>query len=134
MPTKTKKNPVVELSNRLRVIMCDRVAEVMEETQTPMIPNDKYDFLIALSKCTRAWKKMGIVYEEMEPFYGVEFATEMVAFSNKNQGCVLVLLVSDEQYDEEMQLGSEGEGQMEGIPLCAVPLALAQKIVKKGSI
>ena len=129
MPTKTKNSPNVALSEKLRAIMCDRIDDFVDENG-----EDECDFDIALSTLEKAWKKMGIVRGEMEPFYAVEFATEMIKFSNENPGCVLVLLVSDEKYEEEMELGSQGEGQMESVPVCAVPLALAQKIVKKGSI
>lgn len=128
VPTKTKKNPNVVLSDKLRAIMCDRIQEFVEENELD------YHWEDIPQKIASSWKKMGIVCAEMEPFYFVEFATQMINFSNENQGCVIVLLVSDEKYEEEMETGEMCDGQMEGVPVCAVPLALAQKIVKKGSI
>lgn len=128
MPTKTKKSPNVDLSEKLRAIMCDRIEEFVEENELD------YHWEDIPQKIANSWKKMGITCKEIDPIVGVDFATEVVKFSNENQGRVIVLLLSDDKYEEEMEIASEGEMQMEGILVCAVPLALAKKIVKKGSL
>lgn len=117
MPTKTKTNPIVALSRKLRNVMC-------KHERDGDIPQKKIN----------AWKKMGIACEWVEALVGLEATHEAVKFSNKHYGSVVVLLMSEATHDEEMELAMGGEGRIDRVLVAAVPLTLAQKIVKKGSI
>jgi hypothetical protein len=134
MPTKTKKNPNVDLSEKLRAIMCDRIQEFVEENELDYhwedIPKKiarSHRWAMASTCACSSWKKMGITCKEIDLIVGVDCATEMVKFSNENQGCVIVLL-----YPLRNPRRSLLKCQV--ILVCAAPLALAKKIVKKGSL
>lgn len=114
MPTKTKKNPNVDLANKVRNIL--------------LKSENRDDFKELMDK-------NGIVHAWVDCAFSIEAVREVLKFANSNPESIVFHLLSDRDYKEEEKLALNGDGgDFDAAHLCAVPLEIAKKIVKKGSL
>lgn len=98
---------------------------------------DGWDATVAEDNAHKVWRASlerlaGIRMEPIDVIVGVETLQQTLEIANMNPGCVLVMDYTNDQFKDEMDASSEGEGQEECVFVYIIPEDLTRRIASLG--